>query len=133
MTKHMLVLELSCPQCGALLTEGMKVRLDAHVRETHAKGAVLLSAVFGEYTCETDMEIPEGAVVEFSCPHCEASLMVPAACKLCRAPMVSLNLVRGGYVEFCSRRGCKAHAFGGTGNIDEMMSLMNKMFETPYD
>ena len=133
MTKQMLVLQLCCPQCGALLTEGMKVRLDGFVRETHGEGAVLLSAVFGEYTVESDFEIPEGTVVEFQCPHCDASVMLPSVCKICKAPMVSLNLAQGGYIEFCSRKGCKAHAIGGTGNIDEMMSLMNKMFETPYD
>ena len=46
---------------------------------------------------------------------------------------VSLDIAKGGYLEFCSRRGCKAHAIGGTGNIDDMMSLMHRMFETPYD
>ncbi len=39
----------------------------------------------------------------------------------------------GRVLEFCSRRGCKGHALGGVGDIDQMMSLMNKMFETPYD
>ena len=29
MSKQMLVLELCCPQCKALLTEGTKVHLDA--------------------------------------------------------------------------------------------------------
>ena len=50
-----------------------------------------------------------------------------------REQMVSLNLKQGGYVEFCSRRGCKGHALGGVGDIDQMMNLMNRMFETPYD
>jgi hypothetical protein len=111
----------------------MKVRLDAHVRDTHQEGVLILSAVFGEYTLETDLEIPEGAVVELSCPRCDASLMLPVVCKICGAPMASLNLKQGGYVEFCSRKGCKAHALGGVGDIDQMMSLVNKMFETPYD
>ena len=59
--------------------------------------------------------------------------MLPLACKICGAAMASLNIAKGGHLEFCSRRGCKAHALGGTGNIDDMMSLMNRMFETPYD
>jgi len=133
MTKHLLVLQLRCPQCGACLTEGTKVLLDGHIPETHEDGTVRLSAVFGEYTCETDLKLAEGAVVEFRCPHCEASIMVQATCKICRAPMASLNLDKGGYVEFCSRRGCKGHALGGVGNIDEMMSLMNRMLDTPFD
>ena len=133
MSKEMLVLGLGCPQCRASLTEGERVRLDGHVRRTHEHGVVSLSAVFGDYAVETDLDLAEGDEVDFSCPRCEASLMVPLACKLCGAAMVSLEIEKGGYLEFCSRRGCKAHALGGTGNLDDMMSLMNRMFETPYD
>lgn len=133
MSKQMLVMELSCPQCSAVLTEGPRLKLDGHVRRSHQEGEVFLSAVFGDYGVETDLELQEGDVVDFSCPRCEASLMLPLGCKLCGAPMVSLNLAKGGYLEFCSRRGCKAHALGGTGDVDDMMSLMNRMLDTPYD
>jgi hypothetical protein len=47
--------------------------------------------------------------------------------------MASLNMARGGSLEFCTRRGCKAHALGANGNIDDMMGLVNRMLETPYD
>ena len=82
---------------------------------------------------ETDLEIPEGAIVEFRCPKCDASIMLrsPASCAARRWPRSTS--ASGGYLEFCSRRGCKGHALGGVGDIDQMMSLMNKMFETPYD
>jgi hypothetical protein len=133
MSKQMLVLELCCPQCGAPLTEGTKVPLNAFIRDTHQEGEMTLSAVFGDYTVESELNMQEGYVVEFHCPKCDASLMLPLACKLCGAPMVSLNLKSGGYLEFCSRKGCKGHALGGVGDIDQMMSLMNRMFETPYD
>jgi hypothetical protein len=59
--------------------------------------------------------------------------MLPLACKLCGASMASLNLAGGAYIEFCSRRGCRGHALGGIGDIDQMMSLMNRMLDTPYD
>ena len=59
--------------------------------------------------------------------------MIPQTCKVCGAPNASLDLKSGGYIEFCTRRGCKGHALGGIGDVDEMMSLMNRMFETPYD
>ena len=133
MSKDLLVLALCCPQCGAALTEGTRLRLDGHARRTHQEGSVSLSAVFGDYSVEADLTLEEGDVVDYSCPKCEASLMLPLACKLCGASMASLNIAKGGYVEFCSRRGCRAHALGGTGNIDDMMSLMNRMFDTPYD
>jgi hypothetical protein len=133
MSKQMLVMALSCPQCNAVLTEGSKVCLDGNVSRTHQDGAVSLSAVFGDYSIETDLELAEGDIVEFRCPKCDASIMLQLLCKLCGAPMASLNVAKGGYLEFCSRRGCRAHALGGTGNIDDMMSLMNRMFDTPYD
>jgi hypothetical protein len=47
--------------------------------------------------------------------------------------MASLNIVNGGSVEFCSRRGCKGHALGGFGDVDQMMTLVNNMFRTPHD
>lgn len=133
MAKQMLVLDLCCPQCGAALTEGTRVRFDGHVRRTHQQGEVSLSAIFGDYSVEADLTLEEGDVVDYSCPKCEASLMLLVTCKICGAAMASLNIAKGGYLEFCSRRGCKAHALGGTGNIDDMMGLMNRMFETPYD
>jgi hypothetical protein len=128
-----LVLELRCPQCGAALTEGTRVRLDGHVRRTHQQGEVSLSAFFGDQSVEADLALEEGDVVDLSCPRCEASLMLPLACKICGASMASLNVAGGGYLEFCTRRGCRAHALGGTGDIDDMMALLNRMFETPYD
>ena len=133
MTKPMLVLELCCPQCGASLTEGTRVHLEGHVRRTHEQKEVSLSAVFGDDRAEADPALQEGDVVDLGCPRCEASLMLPLACKLCGAAMASLNIAKGGTLEFCTRRGCKAHVFGGAGNIDDMMSLMNRMLETPYD
>ena len=133
MTRQMLVLELCCPQCGAALTEGTRVRLDGHVRRTHEQREVSLSAVFGDDSAEADPTLEKSDVVDLSCPKCEASLMLPLACRICGAAMASLNIAKGGTLEFCTRSGCKAHVFGGAGNIDDMMSLMNRMFETPYD
>jgi predicted RNA-binding Zn-ribbon protein involved in translation (DUF1610 family) len=133
MTNKLLLLELSCPYCNRVLTKGTKVLLDAFLKDTHQDGQVALSALFGDYTIDTDLSIPDGAIAEFRCPECDASIMLALPCRLCGAPMASLNIVSGGYLEFCSRRGGKGHALGGVGNIDDMISLMNKMCETPYD
>ena len=133
MSKPMLLMELVCPQCGAALTDGTKFRLDAQVKDTKQEGEMVLSAIFGDYTVETDLPLREGDVVDFRCPRCDASLMLPLACKLCGASMASLNLAGGGYIEFCSRRGCKGHALGGFGDVDQMMTLVNSMFKTPHD
>ena len=59
-------------------------------------------------------------------PHDRAPL--PAL----RAPMASQSEQRR-LPRICSRRSCKGHALGGVGDIDQMINLMNRMFETPYD
>lgn len=133
MSKQMLVLQLCCPHCNELLTEGNRVHLDAYLKDTHQDGALYLSAVFGEYSAESALDIPEGAVAEFRCPKCDQSVMISLYCRQCNAPMASLNQSGGGYIEFCSRRGCGGHAIGGQGDIDDMITLMNKKFNTPYD
>ncbi|MFH1263031.1 MAG: hypothetical protein V1495_06260 [Pseudomonadota bacterium] len=133
MSRRMLLLDLYCPHCKAGLTEGEKVKLDAHLPESHQDGEVTLSAIFGNYAIETELTLKTGEPVEFRCPKCDASLLLQITCKICKAPMASLNIKDQGYIEFCTRHGCKGHAIGGVGDIDQMMQLMNKMFETPYD
>jgi hypothetical protein len=133
MTKQMLLLEACCPNCNALLTEGQRVHLDAYCKDVNQDGEIYLSAIFGEYSVQTDVRIPAGAVVEFRCPICDVSLMLQVPCRLCGAPMASVNLKSGGCLEFCSRAGCKGHALGGFGDVDEMMSLINTMLNTPHD
>jgi hypothetical protein len=129
----MLILQLCCPHCAELLTEGNMIHLDGYLKDTNQDGAMYLSAVFGEYSVETALDVAPGAVTDFRCPKCDQSVMIPLYCRKCNAPMASLNHTAGGYIEFCSRKGCKGHAFGGQGDIDEMISLMNKKFNTPYD
>ncbi len=133
MSKQMLLLEACCPSCNALLTEGQLVHLDAYCKESNRDGRIYLSAIFGDYAIQTDLTIPKGATVEFRCPICDVSLMLQIPCKLCGATMASVNIRAGGTLEFCSRAGCKGHALGGFGDVDEMMSLINTMLNTPHD
>ncbi len=133
MSQQMLLLDVSCPNCGVVLTEGQKVHLDAYIKDTNQEATVYLSAVFGDYSIDCDLKIPEGAIVQFRCPSCEQSVMLEMPCRLCGAPMASLNIVKGGTLEFCSRRGCQGHALGGFGDVDQMMTLINSMFNTPHD
>ncbi len=133
MTKQLLLLDVCCPNCHALLTEGQRVHLDAYIGETSQEATIYLSAVFGDYSVECDVKIPEGAIVQLRCPMCDHSIMLQVPCRLCGAPIASLNIVRGGSVEFCSRRGCKGHALGGFGDVDQMMAIVNNMLNTPHD
>ncbi|MGE5360155.1 MAG: hypothetical protein ACM3NQ_14155 [Bacteroidales bacterium] len=133
MSKQMLLLEVSCPNCHAVLTEGQKVHLEAYFKDLNRDATVYLSALFGDHSIDADVDIPKGVVGEFRCPSCDESLMLQIPCRLCGAPVASLNIVTGGVVEFCSRRGCTGHALGGFGDVDAMMALVNAMFNTPHD
>ncbi|MBM4394284.1 MAG: hypothetical protein FJ087_01180 [Deltaproteobacteria bacterium] len=133
MSKSLLLLDLACPNCGEELTQGNRIRLNGWIRDTGQEGPVALSAVFGDYSIETDLDIPEGTVIDLRCPTCEQSLLLNIPCRQCHAPMASMDLKAGGYVEFCTRRGCRAHALGGAGDIDAMIGLVNRLMNTPHD
>ena len=60
MSKPMLLLEASCPNCHTTLTEGQVVHLDAYCKDTNQDGAVFLSAVFGDYSVKTDLPSLQG-------------------------------------------------------------------------
>jgi hypothetical protein len=129
----LLLLEVSCPNCRAMLTRGEQVVLQGHAVPAHEDGEIRLSAIFGRAEVQTDLSIGEGDVVTFSCPSCERSLTIDAPCKLCGGPLASVNLASGESMEVCGRRGCPGHAFGGYGDVDEMTDLLNRMFKIPHD
>jgi hypothetical protein len=129
----LLRLEVLCPNCSAPLTDGQHVVLSAHVVPTHQDGELRLSALFGDTRIETDLAIGDGDLVTYSCPVCERSLTIETPCKLCGAPLASVNLASGEAMEVCGRRGCRGQALGGYGDIDEMTDLLNRMFRIPHD
>jgi hypothetical protein len=132
-TQPLLLLEVHCPNCGALLTRGEQVVLLGHAVPSHQDGEIRLSAIFGRNDVQTDLTLGEGDVVTFSCPACEHALAIETPCGLCGAPLASVNLASGESMEFCGRRGCRGHALGGYGDVDEMTDLLNRMFKIPHD
>jgi hypothetical protein len=131
MSKSLLLMEVTCPKCGAELTEGEYIPLDGRLADGTGHSVIKLSAYFGDYKLETDLNIPEGAIVSFSCPKCEESLTISSTCGACKAPLASLDLKKGGHVDFCTRRGCPGHALGGFGDVNQMIELMNRITDTP--
>jgi hypothetical protein len=131
--QSLLLLEVFCPSCGAALTQGEQVVLEGHAVPTGQDGEIRLSALFGRNEVQTELAVGEGDVVVFACPSCERSLTVEAPCKLCGAPLASVNLASGESMEVCGRRGCRGHVLGGYGDVDEMTDLLNRMFKIPHD
>ena len=73
-------------------------------------GSVYLDPMYGSYENLSEVNVPPGEVVEFSCPHCGVSLTDPdATCAKCSAPMFVLHLPKGGFIEACERNGCSNH------------------------
>jgi len=108
------VLNVCCPQCGQGLQEEQpalddcpSIRLNANLGSR--LGWVRLSSLYGSRLVATEFQIPNGSVVDFECPHCQARLPTPSDCWACGAPMSSLQIIGGGTVSFCSRRGCTQH------------------------
>jgi hypothetical protein len=74
-----------------------------------ARGTILLSAVYESYNYKCDVEVKEGEIVTFICPHCLQNITNGMTCEECEAQMIPLLLDFGGKVTICSRAGCKAH------------------------
>jgi len=129
----LLLLEVHCPNCRARLTQGERVILQGHSVATHQDGDVSLSAIFGRRDTQTDLPAGDGDVVTFACPACERSLTIETPCARCGAPVASVNLASGEPMEICGRRGCRCHALGGCGDVDQMTDLLNRMFRIPHD
>jgi len=107
--------EVSCPRCNRSLMDPEtlvdnlpSIRVVVSFARQH--GSLRLSSLYGSFSTHYDHEIPLDAVVDFFCPHCHAELTAAASqCPKCAAPMVPMIVRGGGFVQVCSRRGCKEH------------------------
>ncbi len=110
----MVVVSLKCPHCGKSLMDNKKL-IDGYpsvcVKLTYAgkKGMLHLSAVYGSYNVESEIDVPKSKIAGFRCPHCDSDLKSTRKCDICNAQMVAFDLKSGGQVQICSRRGCKKH------------------------
>jgi hypothetical protein len=65
--------------------------------------------LYGSYSLESEYQPVEREVYGFYCPHCHGRIEGPRQCEECEAPMVPLEFMEGGIVQFCSRKGCRKH------------------------
>ena len=110
----MIQLTLKCPYCNESLMDE-DVRIADHpsikliVDHYGKKGSIHLCSIYGDYSKESTINIPDGEVVRVLCPKCEANLGSNTPCAKCGAPMVLLRSSVGGTIQFCSRHGCTKH------------------------
>jgi hypothetical protein len=112
------VIDIQHAQCSNgcnLITDekvinGMKA-IKAKIKFDDKEGIIYLDPEFGSYNHITDLEIPDGKVVEFYCPECGVSLVdKDDLCKTCGSPMLSLTIPKEGVVAACTKKGCFDHA-----------------------
>jgi hypothetical protein len=73
-----------------------------------------VSAVWGDHTTHSDVEIANGAVLDLFCPFCGREFPKVAHCLTCNAKMVALrsryaNAGNDGFIQVCARKGCPEH------------------------
>ncbi len=103
-----------CPKGCDLMDAAVEIRGVPSIHLAYElrgeKGHIHLDPAYGRFENVSDREIPEGSIVQFSCPACGASLQDPQArCSACSAPMFMIHLPKGGFVEGCLRKGCIHH------------------------
>lgn len=112
---HEIRVLVNCPNCsGSLMEPGVQVdALDSilfQAKVGNSRGHLYLSQIYGSYN-KIFKQVEEiiGAIVECSCPRCNAPFPVVGTCK-CEAPIIALDLKNGGNINVCTRNGCKAHS-----------------------
>ena len=108
-------LKVKCPNCHTSLMDeqnpidnepGVKLKISINDKI----GTIWLSSIYGSYNFHSDIEIPEDKTGIFACPHCETKIISEKKCEVCSSPLIHLNLLDGGKVNFCSKAGCKNHS-----------------------
>ncbi len=112
--KKIFPVEISCARCNHSLMDSdyhiddhPSVRVTISFKDQH--GWLRLSSLYGSYNIESEYDVPSDTIVNFFCPHCHKELMTSITCPECDAPMVPMLVRGGGFVQICSRRGCKGH------------------------
>ncbi len=125
-----LALSVKCPICNKSLMDSTMLvdnepSIKVNVEIGGQKGTINLSAIYGSYNYNTNLNMPMDQVATFSCPHCLGIIKEDVKCFSCDAPMVPLYLDMGGKVSICSRSGCKQHKV----EFDDLSVALNKLYQ----
>ncbi|NOZ56800.1 MAG: hypothetical protein GXO73_08460 [Calditrichaeota bacterium] len=128
--KKLTITHAHCPNGCDLMEESVKIggyaSVHVRVRYKDEEGDMYLDPRYGSFENISDIEIPEGEIVELFCPHCGQSLRDEhERCRQCSAPMFALMLPHGGIIEGCLRKGCYEHEL----RIVSGEELLSRLFE----
>ncbi len=126
-------LALKCPVCGkSLMDETKKIHeqdsIKLQIDNGKEKGNLWLCSYYGCFDHNSDIKLEVKEVVKMYCPHCKEQLPVEDQCDKCGAPLVRMNLIVGGHVSICSRKGCDNH-FVVFKDLNDALSLFDKEFK----
>lgn len=125
-----LALKVKCPVCNKSLMDKQKLvdnepSIKLNIEIGDKKGTINLSSIYGSYNYVTPLDLPDGEIAHFKCPHCEAKLNDEIKCLSCDAPMTSFYMDMGGKVSICSRNGCKNHKV----EFEDLSVALNKLYQ----
>ena len=107
--------KVKCPVCHASLMDDKNlidnepgVKLTIYINDK--KGNIWLSSIYGSYNFRSDIDIPDNKIGVFECSHCKTQIPSEKNCDICSSPLIQLNLIDGGLVNFCSKVGCENHS-----------------------
>lgn len=118
-------ISVKCPLCGkSLMDKDYPLRdkpsIKLNIQGEGKRGVVHLCSLYGCFDHETNIDITDIDIAEFSCPHCNQLLNTTETCETCQAPMISFHMEGGGRVSICSRKGCQKHYVAFEDVQDEM-------------
>ena len=125
-----LQVNVKCPYCKQSFMDENKIidgytSIKVAIQYRNKRGLLYLSSIYGSYNIISEINIPMDEIVLFFCPHCQSSLLTKNLCDKCHVPMTSFELLQGGKVHICSRRGCKKHLIEFSNLAQEISSLYN--------
>jgi len=114
MTKNLISLKVKCPHCHKSLMDythylNAKPSIKLHIEVKGQNGTINLCSSYGCYEKTSNVELVDNEIARLSCPFCKKEFPSPTKCGECNAPLVGLDLDKGGKVHVCSRLGCKKH------------------------
>ena len=126
-----IALSVKCPHCGKSLmnpyfTIHNKPSVKLFIEGTKGRGTINLCGYYGctDHSCTINLE--EGEVCKFYCPHCEMELTSAHHCRDCEAPMVPFAMDKGGLLHMCSRLGCNSHYLNFLNVSDALRKMYNE-------
>ena len=126
-----IALSVKCPHCGKSLmnpyhTIHNKPSVKLEIVHGNERGIVNLCAFYGCVDHSCSIEVKEGEITQFFCPHCKEELVSEVPCKECGAPQVPFSMEKGGRLHMCARRGCNSHYLDFLNVSDALRKMYNE-------